>query len=61
VNVNVNTSAGADGSVTCDIEVDGRQASVTFGGGKVTLSVAALNGDITFAVPRSLLAVETAA
>ena len=58
MNVNVNTSVGADKSVTCDIVVDGRQAAVTFAEGEVTFAVAAPAGDITFQVPSSLLVVE---
>jgi hypothetical protein len=58
VNVSVNTSVGADTSVTCDIVVDGRHVAVTFAENEVTLAVASATGDITFAVPEALLAVE---
>jgi len=60
VNVNVNTSVGADKSVTCDIVVDGRQVAVTFAEGEITFAVAAPGGDITFQVPESVVALEPA-
>ena len=59
MNISVDTSVGADRSVTCDISVDGRQASVTFGGGEVTLSVPSGGGEITFTVPEALLSWES--
>jgi hypothetical protein len=60
VNVNVNTSVGPDKSVTCDIVVDGRQVAVTFASGEVILAVATAAGDVRFAVPESLVALEPA-
>lgn len=58
MNIDVSASAGADGSVTCDISVDGRQAAVTFADGEVTLSVPSANGEITFTVPEALVSQE---
>ena len=56
--IEVNTSVGADESVTCDIDVAGQHAAVTFAGGEVTFSVRSGSGEITFTVPQALVAVE---
>lgn len=58
MNIDVSTSVGADKSVTCDIDVDGRRALVTFADGEVALSVQSASGSITFTVPQSVVAVE---
>jgi hypothetical protein len=60
VNIDVSTNVGPDRSVTCDIDVDGRHAAVTFADGEVSLSVVAGDGDITFTVPLSVVAVDDA-
>lgn len=54
MNIDVKTRVGADKSVTCDIEVEGRRAAVTFADGEITLSVPSPGGDIAFTVPESL-------
>jgi type 1 fimbria pilin len=60
VNIDVSTSVGADKSVTCDIDVDGQHAAVTFADGEVSLSVLSGGGEITFTVPQAIVAVDTA-
>jgi hypothetical protein len=56
VRIDVATNAGPDGSVTCDIDVDGSKAAVTFADGEISLSVGVPGGAITFTVPESLAA-----
>ena len=59
--VDVATNVGPDKSVTCDIDVEGRKATVTFAGGEISLSVGVAGGAITFTVPESLAAGSTPA
>lgn len=60
MNIDVSTSVGADRSVTCDIDVDGRHAAVTFADGEVSLSVLSPGGEITFTVPLAVVAADAA-
>jgi hypothetical protein len=57
VNVDVKAGIGPDKSVTCDIEVDGRHAVVTFADGEITMAVPGDEGDVTLAVPESVASV----
>lgn len=52
--IDVSTNVGPDGSVTCDIDVDGSMAAVTFADGEISLSVQVPDGAITFTVPQGL-------
>lgn len=60
MNIDVNTSVGADRSVTCDIDVGGQHAWVTFSDGEVSFSVMSGGGEINFSVPLEIIAVDTA-
>lgn len=54
--IDVDTSVGPDGSLTCDIDVDGSKAAVVFAEGEISFSVGVPGGEITFTVPESLAA-----
>lgn len=59
--VNMAANVGRDKSVTCEISVDGRQATVLFAEGEITLSVPSDDGEVTFAVPEALVSQEPGA
>jgi hypothetical protein len=56
VKVDVNTSVGPDGSVTCDVRADGKKAVVVFTGSDISVSVPSAFGEISFTVPQALAA-----
>jgi hypothetical protein len=58
--IDVGASVGPDRLVTCDIDVDGQHAAVTFGAGEISLSVVSASGEITFTVPQAVVAVDPA-
>lgn len=58
MNVDVKVNAGPGSSVTCVINVDGREAEVIFADGEIILQAPTEAGAITLDVPEELVPVE---
>lgn len=58
MNVDVKVNAGPGNAVTCVINVDGREAEVTFADGEIIFQAPTEAGGITLDIPEELVPVE---
>ena len=58
MNVHVSAGVSSNGSVVCVINVDGREAAVTFADGEILFEAPTEGGAISLDVPEELIPVE---